>query len=400
MTKFLIKNENIKRLNTMYGLSKEISTITTPIFIIANNKLNVYLASSANAMNYSVDIDSYTKGQSVTGEDYFSVSLGEMCSTLLRIAPNSDVEVTVDRSNNKVSFVNTENKTKVSIKMEVCDLTESEVIESRDFISKEKVNTFTNNIVTVNVTPDLCKSFDAANKFISRTTEVNAILVNGSTAKYADITAIIEKKLDSEVSSEDVYIQKSIIDFVKPLIKTGTVSVIFNSEKNKVYVESAEYGFSTIMTLPEVKFMLPSEEEYNAIIPEDSECVKVKVAKSELKNAFDIFAGTFKPENWRVGQITVNSSKDNLNNNKIHLEHSDYTAECFLDLPVEVISNTENKDDSKFILGSTVVNNILECAGDEVTITYNSLEATEEHGVGFTIESENLKAVSLKYSEA
>ena len=109
MTNFTINAENVKRLQTLSGQSKDLISLTKPIFCPSDGNLSVNLYSSRVTMSFSIDISNFVTTDQ--GElNYFSMSIDEFNTTLSTVSNGeNDVLVEVDKDNNKVTFKNDKN---------------------------------------------------------------------------------------------------------------------------------------------------------------------------------------------------------------------------------------------------------------------------------------------------
>lgn len=404
MTEFKISSEQIKKITALASQSKEIASVTKPIFILENNKLGVYLYSDKNFMKFDADVTDYVKDPTLVGEDYFSLVLNDFTSTLSKISSGEDVKVTVERDGtNKVTFTNAMTGSKISLTAYNSQVTEEEVSEAKDMIATAKSEKFSNTI-DATITSEIINFFETAQRFMNATLSSNAICVNQKVAKYMDILIVLKKTLEEPISTstEDIYLQKTLIDFIKPLVKSlpEGLPVKFNSEKDAVLIESAEFGFTAALGLTDIQFEYPTEEELNEFGPEDSRAIKVSINKEELKNAFELFNGTFKTENWKWSVINWQAHKNYLDSGKIHLEHSDFNAEVFTDISAKILNNSEPSENTEFLFSSSCISDLLNLIKeDELTISFNNIDVESSHGPGFIIETPSISAVCCKVTE-
>lgn len=405
MTQFKITSDSIKRITSLASQSKEIASVTKPIFILENNKLNINLFSDKNFMKFDSDITDYVRDVDLdtSEDDFFSLVLSDFTSTLTKISNGEDVEVSVDRTTNKITFKNASSGSKISLTTHNSQITTDEVVEAKNMVQNAKQSKFVNTIDAV-ITPEVISFFETAQKFMNVTLSSNAICVNQSVAKYMDILIVLKKTLSTPISSstEDIYLQKSLIDFIKPMVKTlpSGMPIKLNSEKNSVLIESTEFGFTAGLGFAEVQFEYPSDEELEEFAPNDSQSIKISIRKDELKNAFDLFNGTFKAENWKWSIINLMAWNKYLDTGKVHLEHSDYNAEVFTDVNVQVLNNTETSHETQFLFSSSCISDLLNLISeDEITMSFNSIDVESPHGAGFTLETPTITAVCCKVTE-
>lgn len=403
MTQFKINSESIKRITALASQSKEIASVTKPIFILENGKLNINLYSDKNFMKFDADVTDYTKDPTITDDDFFSLVLSDFTSTLTKISNGADVEVSVDRATNKITFKNVDSGSKISLTTYNSQITSDEVTEAKNMVATAKQGKFVNTI-DATITPEIISFFETAQKFMNVTLSSNAICVNGNIAKYMDILIVLKKTLDNPISTstEDIYLQKSLIDFIKPMIKAlpNGMPIKLSKEKDAVLIESTEFGFTAGLGFSEIQFEYPSEDELKEFAPDASQSIKVSVNKEDLNKAFDLFNGTFKAENWKWSIINWQAHKEYLDNGKVHLEHSDYNAEVFTDIGVKILNNTETSDKTEFLFSSSCISDLLNLISeDEVVLTFNNIDVESPHGAGFTLETPSITAVCCKVIE-
>lgn len=405
MTSFKISVEAIKRLVALASQGKEIASMTKPIFILNGNVMNVTLFSDRNVMEFGVDIADYVRdtGLDANADDYFSLTLDDFTSTLSKVSNSSDdVEVTFDRGMSKVTLKNATSGSKISLAVYNNQVSEDEVTSAKTAFTTLKTSKFatTNDIA---ITQEVVDFFETCQKFMNVTLSSNAICVNQSIAKYMDTLIVLKKTLTTPISNEnkDIYIQKGLVSLVKPMIKSiGSVTAKFASDGSAVLIESTEFGFKAAMGLVDVQFEYPTDAELIQFSPQASKEIKVSVKKADLKKAFELFNGTFKAENWKFSNVSLQAPQDKLDAGKIHFEHSDFNAECFTDIDAKVLSNTETAKDTNFLFSMSCINDLLNVVSeDEVTIGMNSLEADVAHGAGFTIETPSISAICCKVAE-
>jgi hypothetical protein len=406
MTSFKVSVDSIKRIIALSSQGKEIASMTKPIFIVSDGLMDVNLFSNRNVMEFKVDISDYSRDTTLdaSSDDFFSVTIDDFASTLSKVSNLSDtVEVSIDRTSNKITLKNSETGSKISLATYSSQVTPEEVTSAKTAFENLNKTKFakTNDI---SITQEIIDFFDTCQKFMNVTLSSNAICINKSIAKYMDTLIILKKTLSNPVSDadKDFYIQKNLVSLLKPMIKSvGTVNAKFSEDDSAVLIESTEFGFKAAMGLVDIQFEYPTDEELVQFSPEETQEIKVSVKKEDLKKAFELFNGTFKAENWRFSNVSLQAPQDKLDAGKIHFEHSDFNAECFTDIDAKVISNTETAKDTNFLFSMSCLNDLLNVVSEsEVTIGMNSLEADVPHGAGFTIETPTISAVCCKVAQA
>lgn len=400
MTNFTINAENVKRLQTLSGQSKDLISLTKPIFCPSDGNLSVNLYSSRVTMSFSIDISNFVTTDQ--GElNYFSMSIDEFNTTLSTVSNGeNDVLVEVDKDNNKVTFKNDKTGTKVSRSVYNAIVTLDEAKASITAVDDMR-NEYLTDPVELKVTSEVSDFFETASKIMSFLKTQDAIELNGTTARYADQLVVLSKTLTSSVSDTPVHLKKALYDAIKPFLKiTSEVPVYLTKDFSIAFFESKDLGFKVVMNLEKPKFAYPGDEDLRMALPTEERLVVVKTTKSSLKESFIPFNNTFKatPESWNWKKTDLDSSVTNLAEGKWVLSYGNYTGSAESVVPVTVIQNTEGTENGKLIISIMVLEELLNIiTEDELTITYNSLSSDTMNGALMKIETDTVKACVTKF---
>lgn len=402
MTKFKMTDESIKRLTSLGTQSKMLASMAKTVFIVGDDTLGINLYSNQNMMSFAVDIELETHEDDIE-LDYFSLDLVDFYSTVSKISQGDAVDVLIDRENNKVTIQNAvqERPSKITLATFNTVVTQEEAEEARDAIETNIAEYFADDnekVLPCNISAEVISFFDMAQKFMNVTQMANAVALEKNVVKYGDRLALVEKTLEANIheSEEAVYLQKHVIEFIKPFIKqSGAISTRFDESRDRILITSSEFGFSAIMALSQVQFAYPTAEDLAQFGPVEDYEKRVTVNKAELLKAFDMFNGTFKTDNWKLSTISL--VVDSNHENEILLEHSDYNAECFTTVNAEPVNVTDTNTDFSFLFSSSCVSDLLNIVSEEnFELVFNSLELHEANGRGFLIETPTVKALCCK----
>lgn len=394
--KFNINEQNTNRLISIIGNAKGICSTTEHYFKVTDNSLKVTLFSNSNFMEFSLDITSdLNSGE----EKYFKIDASNFATTITKVGKNVEVEVGDD---NKITVKNSETKNKISLTVldEVDQATEDNI---KDMLANLKSKEFSTDTLEVKVSEDLLSFFKIAQKFMNKSLASNSICINRNVAKYADFLIILKKTLKEEafMADEDIYLQKVIVDLIEPFAKVDDkIKLIFNKDRNKVLIECPTFGITSAMALMPIQFEYPTEDELKNFAPADDNEVTLTISKDDLKNAFNLFNGTFRQELWKWETVTLDASQEYLDKGQIKIEHSDLTAECETFVPVAVSSNTSDGV-INFIISSSCISDFLNLVdGNSISISMNGLPLNEVHGPGIKMFSDSIEAICCKIAEA
>ena len=204
MIKFKIDTDNLKRLLNLGNQAKDLTNTTKPIFFVETDKLVVRLYSLKNCMEYSSNIQVLEKEPN---GNYFTMSIVDFGMTLEKVSLSctNEIIISIEKEENKVTFENAENGTKISLVIMNEQVSEEEVATATTMISDYLANYFSNS-KDVKITQEVISFLDTAQKFMNITLRNNSIAVNGNTAKYFDYSVIMQKTLAESVTvNEDVY---------------------------------------------------------------------------------------------------------------------------------------------------------------------------------------------------
>lgn len=400
MTKFTINSENVKRLQTLSGQSKDLISLTKPIFCPSDGNLSVNLYSNRVTMSFSVDISAFETTD--TGElNYFSMSIDEFNNTLATVSNGeNDVLVEVDKDNNKVTFKNNTTGTKVSRAVYNAIVTLDEAKASVTAVDDMR-DEYLKDPVTLKVTNEVSEFFETASKIMGLLKTQDAISLNGTSARYADQLVVINKTLSTSVSNTEVHLKRQLYEAIKPFLKiTSELTVYLTPDFSIAFFESKDLGFKSILSLEKPKFAYPEDSDLEGALPQESSQVIVKTTKSALKDAFIPFNNTFKasPESWNWKKTDLDSSANNLAEGKWVLRYENYTGSAESVVPVTVVQNTEGVNNGKLIVSIMVLEELLNIIPeDDLTVTYNSLPSDTMYGALMKLDSDTVKACVTKY---
>ena len=404
MTKFAINAENVKRLSTLGGQSKELISLTKPIFCPSDGTLSVNLYSPRVTMTFAVDIKDFTSDD--TEElNFFSMGIDEFNSTLSTVSKgySEEVAITVDKANNKVTFVNETSGTKVSRGIFNATVTLEEAKASITAVEDMKAEYLTDP-VSLTVTNEVSAFFESASKFMNLIKNQNTISVCGDTVKYADQLVVLKKKLSKSVSDTEVYLKRQLYDAIKPFLKlSDELTVYLTKNFNIAFFESKDMGYKATISLEEARYAYPTDEELASVLPVDSRLVRIKATKANLKAAFEPFNNTFKSsgDNWNWKATTLDSSKANVDAGKLVLKYTDYTGSAESVIPVSVEVNTEGNDNGELIISIQLIEELMNLIPEEdITITYNSLAPNVANGALVKFETDTVTATAIKFRKA
>ena len=404
MTKFAINAENVKRLSTLSGQSKELISLTKPIFVPSDGTLSVNLYSPRVSMTFSVDIKDFSSDDSEE-LNYFSMAIDEFNSTLSTVSNgySDEVAITVDKANNKVLFVNDKTGTKVSRGVFNAVVTTEEAKASITAVEDMKTEYLTDP-VSLTVTDEVSAFFESASKFMNLMKNQNTISVNGDIVTYGDQLVVLKKKLSKKVSNSEVYLKRQLYEAIKPFLKiSDELTVYLTKNFNIAYFESKDLGYKAALSLEEARYAYPTEEELASVLPADNRLVRIKTTKAALKSAFVPFNSTFKStnDNWNWKATTLDSSKANVDAGKLVLRYNDYTGSAESVIPVTVESNTEGNDNGELIISIQIIEELMNLIPEEdITITYNSLPPNVANGALVKFETDTVTATAIKFRKA
>lgn len=400
MTEFKINAENVKRLSTLSGQSKDLISLTKSIFCPSDGNLSVSLYSNRVTMSFSVDITGFSSDDTET-LNFFSMPIEEFNTTLATVSKDeNDVQIVVDKAHNKVTFKNETTGTKVSRSVYNATVTIDEAKASITAVDDMREKYLTDP-VTLKVTNEVSTFIETIGKIMGLLKSQDAVSLNGTVAKYADQLVVISKTLTNPVSDTEVHLKKQLYDAIKPFLKiTDELTVYLTKDFSIAFFESKDLGFKSVLNLEKPRYAFPEDTDLKMALPTEEKQVVVKTSKAALKDAFIPFNNTFKatPESWNWKKTDLDSSPENLAAGKWVLSYANYTGSAESVVPVTVLNNTEGDENGKLIVSIMVLEELLSIIPeDELTITYNSLPSDTMNGALMKIETETVNACVTKY---
>lgn len=403
MTKFTINVENVKRLSTLSGQSKELISLTKPIFCPTQNELSINLYSTSVAMSFAVDIQNFetTDTEEI---NFFSMNIDDFNSTLATVsaAYTNEVIIEADKSQNKITFSNPTTGTKIERAVFNVVVTMDEVKASITAVEDMKAQYLTDPIA-VTVTNEVSNFFESAAKFMNLLKVQNTIVLDKDSAKYADQLIVLDKKLSKSVCDSPVYFKRKLYESVKPFLKlSDELTVYLTKDCNLAFFESKDLGYKAAIALEAERWAYPTEDDLKMGLPDESQQVIVQTTKSAIKSAFVPFNNTFKSsgDNWNWKATTIEATKENLDDGKLVLSYHDFTGAAQSVIPVTVQMNSENEKGGNIIVSIQIIEELLNLITEEdIKLTYNSLEPSTVHGAIVLFESDTVKATCIKFNK-
>jgi hypothetical protein len=249
---------------------------------------------------------------------------------------------------------------------------------------------------------------EIAMSFMSITKKNNAILVNGNTAKYSDSFSIIAFTCAKPITdtSVDIYLHGliySLLDNIPTAMKKDKESIplIFSEDKKyMLYRSDSPDGLQIILQVPPVQLDQPSEEDEKMISPSSASFTRMTLNKAQFIDAMGLFNGIFDKASWKWKPINFAvdfaTAKDS---GVIKLNYADFNAEVDKDVTATNFETTETKDYWEFLFSSELYAHLMNLVKTEnFVLTFSSIPADEENGMGVTIESEDktVRAICTK----
>jgi hypothetical protein len=403
LTQFTLSKDEVSKLASFEAHGKDIIANATSICLpdITNNKLDILFLGGSDELSakFSLNIANASTDIPVTDLNFYLTDVAEFAVMANKVIKGADsITVKVSGDNTTATYIKNEvNQTEIAI-VNHDKLTENKVkriIQS----FKDYQNCFTNG-KTYTITPSpefidvmgmICRSMKASGY------ELNSAMINHQVITYCDPQGILSYTLKDDISpyDKDIYIQDILVKHMSSFSKDG---IILTLDETNTYAKlEIPDRLLIVMALPENIFQYPSKEEIDIVAPDPNSCISIKVNKAALLEALGTFDGVFRSEIWKWSSLVLDSSKQYLDEGKIFFSHGDSNARACTYLPVELLSKTEQKDECRFLIGSTYLKDILaRMPNDDITITYSSEAIGTPHGTGFTVSDGIFEVICIK----
>lgn len=241
----------------------------------------------------------------------------------------------------------------------------------------------------ITFTPEVVDALNFADSlFTSSTSQANSVGLGQCNVIYSDRSAVLKialkDSLPSElfIDSDYIYIHSTTIKLLNYLIPSSN-ELLFNEDFGTFYWE--DVNSAIYMVSSDRKIALPSDEEFQAILPQGDGCFNTKL--TTLRQGLDFFTGFYEGSMWKPITFKAERGKEVL----LHYHHP--TAEITKEL--DGVVGTE---DGIFTVDSETLRKII------TKLLLNDPEATlkvsyDEDGPGILLEAPACLALVSKLED-
>lgn len=262
-----------------------------------------------------------------------------------------------------------------------------EAIVLDNFLTSKREEIFNQHRLTF--TPEVVDALNFADSlFTSSTSQANSVGLGQQDVIYSDRSAVLKISLKDSLPSElftdsdYIYIHSTTIKLLNYLTPTSN-EFLFNSDFGTFYWE--DFNSAIYMVSSDRKIALPSDEEFQAILPQGNGYFSTKLAS--LKQGLDFFTGFYEGSMWKPITFKAEKGKEVL----LHYHHP--TAEITKEL-----DGVEGTEDGIFTVDSETLRKII------TKLLLNDPEATlkvsyDEDGPGVLLEAPSCLALVSKLED-
>ena len=399
MTEFQISADSAEHLLKMISLTDKLEKEADgTLLYFATNELTICLHGVNSNVSYKVPISNVTIDPEYINQAYACINVPKFKAALTKCT-NSANPITIRVNHEKKSLTISSASTSIAVSC-YDTITEIESNSIYNYWTEKMADATFVSSLAIEITPEILEVADLATKVITGDDNNNIIVLKDNQIIYVDRVALFYKTLSNLNNTGTYYLPKSIIDFIKPLIKetkTG-ITIHYSLDNRHIYFDLPAYSLQVIIDVADLACDLPSNEDYANIIPEDDNHILLKVSKAALKEALSKFDGIFDVSDYRWKQMSWTISEDSLNKGVIQLHHDDFSAEVDTTLDVTVIANTASSSDFSFIIPGVILDNLVSLTDeDELTLNISPVPSNEWHGRGIEISTPTFKAVCTRF---
>lgn len=399
MTEFQISAESAEHLLKMISLTDKLEKEADgTLLYFATNELTICLHGVNNNVSYKIPISNVIIDPEYVNLAYACINVPKFKAAITKCI-TSATPITIRVNHEKKSL--TISSASTSIVVNCYDtITDNESKSIYNYWAEKMADTTFVSNLAIEITPEILDVADLATKVITSDDNNNIIVLKDNQIIYVDRVALFYKKLNNITNTGTYYLPKSIIDFIKPLIKEtkNSITIHYSLDNRHIYFDLPVYSLQVIIDVADLTCDLPSDEDYANIIPEDDNHILLKVSKAVLKDTLSKFDGIFDVSDYRWKQISWTISEDSLNKGVIQLHHDDFSAEVDTTLDVTVISNTANSSDFSFIIPGVILDNLISLTDeDDLMLNISPVPSNEWHGRGIEISTPAFKAVCTRF---
>lgn len=348
---------------------------------VNKNQMVFYFKGTKSLLTFSLALESPIK-ESIC----FSVDISKLLSGIRKVyIPTRPLLFIISDTPPTVTIHTATSIDKISFSVSTYDKSTPEIASLLTFFEDKKP--LFSGKSKLKITQALLDFATITGAYMSTINKNNAIQITPDSLMYSDRTIVIkrfEKVLESS-ELQELKAHKFVLGFMDYVLMESDELLVSTSGEFVKWESIIDPSFKAILAIDPCVIGIPSDDDIQAIIPEDQDQEILEVTPADLLTSIEFFSGLFEASIWKP--ITFTWKKD-AGLESVRLSYRHPTTEIEKDLIFEKLSGSSAATEASFTLISDslrVLLTKLEPYG-KVLLHFNDKNPDDPHGAGILLE--------------
>jgi len=376
-----IPQSSLEKLSKNFKMVSYLMTAFTKTYgVITGNTLTFYFKGNKSVVALALELDA-----PCASDVYFSIDISKFLSAAKKIGNTQPLKLLINLTPPSMLLTSDSTNDKITFSVSFYEADSPEILSLLSFYTENEPQ-FTNGEKFL-ATPAFLDFAHIASTYMGTINKNNSIAMFQDKLVYADRTVVVSMAASVWQGSqiwkdpdEHRMLHKFILGFID-FVAADNAAFTLSTNKNLIRWTSQDPSFWAILAIDPCNITIPSQEDLENIVPEDTRTHSITLKPSRMVEAIDFFSGLFEASVWKP--ITFTWTNDN-GTQRIVLSYKHPSTEVEKELTVDINDGNLSVDTASFTLISDSLRTLLTRMMDtgDITLKFNDLEVDTLHGAG------------------
>ncbi len=376
-----IPQSSLEKLSKNFKMVSYLMTAFTKTYgVITGNTLTFYFKGNKSVVALALELDA-----PCASDVYFSIDISKFLSAAKKIGNTQPLKLLINLTPPSMLLTSDSTNDKITFSVSFYEADSPEILSLLSFYTENEPQ-FTNGEKFL-ATPAFLDFAHIASTYMGTINKNNSIAMFQDKLVYADRTVVVSMTASVWQGSqiwkdpdEHRMLHKFILGFID-FVAADNAAFTLSTNKNLIRWTSQDPSFWAILAIDPCNITIPSQEDLENIVPEDTRTHSITLKPSRMVEAIDFFSGLFEASVWKP--ITFTWTNDN-GTQRIVLSYKHPSTEVEKELTVDINDGNLSVDTASFTLISDSLRTLLTRMMDtgDITLKFNDLEVDTLHGAG------------------
>lgn len=376
-----IPQSSLEKLSKNFKMVSYLMTAFTKTYgVITGNTLTFYFKGKKSVVALALELDA-----PCASDVYFSIDISKFLSAAKKIGNTQPLKLLINLTPPSMLLTSDSTNDKITFSVSFYEADSPEILSLLSFYTENEPQ-FTNGEKFL-ATPAFLDFAHIASTYMGTINKNNSIAMFQDKLVYADRTVVVSMTASVWQGSqiwkdpdEHRMLHKFILGFID-FVAADNAAFTLSTNKNLIRWTSQDPSFWAILAIDPCNITIPSQEDLENIVPEDTRTHSITLKPSRMVEAIDFFSGLFEASVWKP--ITFTWTNDN-GTQRIVLSYKHPSTEVEKELTVDINDGNLSVDTASFTLISDSLRTLLTRMMDtgDITLKFNDLEVDTLHGAG------------------